>query len=231
MDTDGLPEMAMMQLSDSAFPAGLFAASNGLEGMFMEKKITTAAELAEFGRACLVQQLGPGDCVILANVIDYSKSRNYAGIAEADAVCTAIRTVKESRDASRMSGVQLARCVGGFCDDEVLGWYLGQIEGGAVSGTYPVSLGICSNALGIEKDRAVIMLLYGFVAGTVGAALRLGIIQHMEGQRIIHDLKPVMGRVAQESAGRGIDEVWQFLPQVEIGQMRHEKLDSRMFIT
>ena len=30
------------------------------------------------------------------------------------------------------------------------------------------------------------MFLYGFTVGIVGAALRLGLIQHIEGQKIIH---------------------------------------------
>jgi len=75
------------------------------------------------------------------------------------------------------------------------------------------------------------MLLYGFVASNVGAALRLGMIQHFESQKIIHYLKPLIVKVAKENSNKTIAEMWQFFPQIEIYQMSHEKMDSKMFIT
>ena len=46
------------------------------------------------------------------------------------------------------------------------------------------------------------MMLYGFTVGMVGAALRLGLIQHFEGQTIIHDLKPVIRNTIRENIDR-----------------------------
>ena len=34
------------------------------------------------------------------------------------------------------------------------------------------------------------IMLYGFTVSMVGALLRLGMLQHFDGQRIIHELKP-----------------------------------------
>jgi urease accessory protein len=75
------------------------------------------------------------------------------------------------------------------------------------------------------------MLLYGFVVSNVGAALRLGMIQHFEGQKIIHNLKPLMTKIVKENSNKAIEEMWQFSPQIEINQMSHEEMDSKMFIT
>jgi urease accessory protein len=65
----------------------------------------------------------------------------------------------------------------------------------------------------------------------VGAALRLGIIQHFEGQKIIHDIKPIISQTIKEYSNKSLLEMWQFAPQVDITQMSHEKMDSKMFIT
>lgn len=225
-------ELDVMQLSDSFFPTGLFATSSGLESLFLNKKVTTLGELIEFNRTCLEQQVGPGDCVVLANAIDLCASEMYGEIREADTLCSAMKAIRETREASSRSGVQLARCVREFQDgDKVLGWYWGEIQDGRLTGVYPVSFAVCCNALGITKDRASLMLLYGFVASTAGAALRLGMIQHFESQKMIHELKPLISKIAKQSSAKSLEDIWQFSPQIEINQMSHEEMDSKMFIT
>jgi urease accessory protein len=94
-----------------------------------------------------------------------------------------------------------------------------------------VSFAVCCNALKIKKGKSMTMMLYGFTVGIVGAALRLGLIQHFEGQKIIHSIKPIISQTIKEYSNKSLFEMWQFAPQVDIFQMSHEKMDSKMFIT
>ena len=94
-----------------------------------------------------------------------------------------------------------------------------------------MAFAICCNALKIKKEKCMTMLLYGFTVGVVGAALRLGLIHHFEGQKIIHNIKPVISQTIKEYSNESLFEMWQFAPQVDIIQMSHEKMDSKMFIT
>ncbi len=75
------------------------------------------------------------------------------------------------------------------------------------------------------------MFLYGFYVCFVGAALRLGLIHHFEGQKIIHNIKPIISQTIKEYSNKPLSEIWQFAPQMDIIQMSHEKMDSKMFIT
>jgi urease accessory protein len=75
------------------------------------------------------------------------------------------------------------------------------------------------------------MLLYGFVVSVIGAALRLGILQHLDGQKIIHELKPFILVSVNENIGKSLSSIWQFAPAIDIKQMKHEQMDARMFIT
>ena len=233
MSTDSINELDMLQLSDSLFPTGLFATSNGLEYLFMKKKISTAQQLKDLCVSLLKQQVGSTDCVVLNNVYSIiSHSTEYEQLAELDHMCCAARTIQEIREASIRSGSQLAGCVRQFCkDDPTLNWYHDAIIQKKLFGVYPVSFGVCCCALGIKVNKARLMLLYGFVASMVGAALRLGMIQHFEGQCIIHDLKSDMVTAAKESIGKSTDQMWQFCPHIEIYQMAHEMMDSKMFVT
>jgi len=225
-------ELGVMQLSDSFFPTGIFATSNGLEFLFTEKKIKGMIDLIEMIRINIIQQIGPSDCVALANAFDSANKQDFDKVVEADSMVFATKSIKEIRSASVRSGVQLIKCVSEFVkDDKILNQYKKNVIKNKSHGVFPVSFAVCCNALKIKKEKSMTMMLYGFTVGIVGAALRLGLIQHFEGQKIIHSIKPIISQTIKEYSNKSLSEMWQFAPQVDISQMSHEKMDSKMFIT
>ena len=233
MNTDEMEqELGVMQLSDSFFPTGIFATSNGLEFLFTEKKIQGMTDLIEMVRTNIIQQIGPSDCVALANAFDSASKHDFDKVCEVDNIVFAIKLIKEIRNASVRSGVQLIKCVSEFVkDDEILNQYKNNIIKNKSYGIFPVAFAICCNALKIKKEKSMMMFLYGFTVGIVGAALRLGLIHHFEGQKIIHSIKPIISKTVKEYSNKSLFEIWQFTPQIDIVQMSHEKMDSKMFIT
>ena len=225
-------ELGVMQLSDSFFPTGIFTTSNGLEYLFKEKKIQGMTDLIEMIRISIIQQIGPSDCVALANVFDGINKFDFDKVMEVDSIIFAAKPIKEIRDASVRSGNQLIRCVAEFIkDDKILNEYQKKVIKNKVHGIFPVAFAICCNALKIKKEKSMMMMIYGFTVGIVGAALRLGLIQHFEGQKIIHSIKPIIIQTIKEYSNKSLFEMWQFAPQIDIAQMSHEKMDSKMFIT
>jgi len=233
MNTDEMEqELGVMQLSDSFFPTGIFATSNGLEFLFTEKKIQGMTDLIEMVRTNIIQQIGPSDCVALANAFDSASKHDFDKVCEVDNIVFATKLIKEIRNASVRSGVQLIKCVSEFVkDDEILNQYKNNIIKNKSYGIFPVAFAICCNALKIKKEKSMMMFLYGFTVGIVGAALRLGLIHHFEGQKIIHSIKPIISKTVKEYSNKSVFEMWQFTPQIDIVQMSHEKMDSKMFIT
>ena len=225
-------ELGGLQLSDSFFPTGIYAASNGLEFLFSQKKIQNATDLAELIRLNITQQIGPSDCVALSNTYDEIENENFDEILNTDHLLFATKSIKENRDASMRSGVQLVKCVCEFVkDNEILNQYQKSILEKKAHGVFPIAFAICCSALEIKKEKSMIMFLYGFIVMMIGAALRLGLIQHFEGQKIIHLLKPTIGKIVNEYSDKSLIDMWQFAPQIDIVQMSHEKMDSKMFIT
>lgn len=233
MDIDELEqELAMMQLSDSFFPTGMFATSNGLEFLFKEKKIRSMEDIASIIKINIIQQIGPSDCVALANAFDSANKNDFGKVIDADTIVFATKSIKEIRDASVRSGIQLIKCVSEFVNEnEILNQYKENIIKNKVHGVFPVAFAICCNALKIKKEKSMMMMMYGFTVSIVGAALRLGLIQHFEGQKIIHSIKPIISQTVKEYSNKSLSEMWQFAPQTDIVQMSHEKMDSKMFIT
>lgn len=224
-------DLAMMQISDSFFPTGLYANSNGLESIFQNNKKITHVEITEIIQTQLKQQIGPTDLIVIVNTMKFASQKQFEKISEMDMKINSMKNIKEVREASKRSGIQLARCVNEFVNDEILEKYLEFYKKGMINGTYSVSFGLCANALGISPQKAGLTFLYGFIVSTVGAASRMGIIQHHQAQKIIHSLKPLMIQIVDENLDKSANDVWQFAPHLEILQMHHEKMDSKMFIT
>jgi urease accessory protein len=224
-------DLSMMQLSDSFFPTGMYSMSNGLEAIFYSGKKIKAEELRELVKTYLEYQIGPADCTALGNAYEYAARSNLAKLLEVDRAIFSMKLVQEIRDASIRSGTQLVRCIRSFSDSKILGQYEDAIRGGQAFGPYPVALAVSANAFLIPKEKAALVMLYSFSVSIVGAALRLGMLQHFDGQKVIDELKPTIVKVIKANINRPIEGIWQFAPSIDIIQISHERMNSKMFIT
>ena len=225
-------DLSMMQLSDSFFPTGMYSMSNGLEAIFYggNKKMKTG-QLRDIITTYIDYQIGPADCAALGNAYEQAAKSNLPKLLEVDRTIFSMKLVQEIRDASVRSGTQLVRCIRSFSDNEILTQYEDAIRGGRAYGSYPVALALGANALSIPKRKAALMMLYSFSVSIVGAALRLGMLQHFDGQKVIDELKPTILKVVKENINRPLKGIWQFAPQIDIIQISHERMSSKMFIT
>ena len=225
-------EVSILQLSDSFFPTGMYAMSNGLEALFYARKIKHPNELRDIIKVYLEHQIGPTDCAALGNSYEYAKKNDLKGIIEVDQITFSMKLIQEIRETSTRAGTQLLKCLSYFIgDNELLNKYQHSIKNLQASGIYPVVLAIATSSLNISKRRAGLMMIYAFLVSMVGAALRLGMLQHFDGQKIIHELKPDILDVVNNNVDRPIAGMWQFAPSIDIIQMAHERMPSKMFIT
>ena len=234
MSTDKITteEISILQLSDSFFPTGMYATSNGLEALFYAKKIKHPNELRNIIKVYLEHQIGPTDCAALGNSYEYVKKNDLKGVIEVDRITFSMKLVQEIRETSTRAGTQLLKCLSYFiADNEMLNKYLQSIKNLQAYGVYPVALAIASASLNISKRRAGLMMIYAFLVSMVGAALRLGMLQHFDGQKIIHELKPDIVEIVNDNIDRPITGMWQFAPGIDIYQIAHERMPSKMFIT
>jgi urease accessory protein len=230
MNTD-LSELTLMQLSDSFFPSGLYTMSNGLETIFNEKRVSSESDVYDFLEVVLEQQLGPADSVALSNAYDSAKIKDISGIIACDEVLYSMKLIQESRAASCRAGSQMLKCITVISSNDFLKLYSEKISKNEAPGTHPIVAGICSFVMGVTKDQARQMMMYGFCVSVTGAALRLGIIDHIQSQKILHRIKPKIQQTLEKFTDTKINDCWQFSPQYDLIQMTHEKKFSKMFIT
>ena len=230
MNTD-FSDLSLMQISDSFFPTGLYTMSNGLETLFSEKRIASMDELYELIQTNIVQQIGPADCVALANAYNFTRSKDVERIIACDKLLFSMKLVKELREATCRSGTQMIKCISSFVNNDVMSEYYEAVKNSNTPGTHAVVTGVVSNALGIAKQKAVLHFLYGFSVSMVGAALRLGMIEHIQSQKILHQLKSVIAETCNQHISKSLSEMWQFAPECDVIQIAHEQTFSKMFIT
>ena len=235
-DDDGIlninaADLSMLQLSDSFFPTGMYSMSNGLEAIFYSGKKMKAEELRELIAILLQYQIGPADCTALGNAYEQAAKFNLPELLEVDKAIFSMKLVQEIRDASIRSGTQLVRCIRSFSNNKILCQYEDAIRSGRAFGPYPVALAVAANAFLIPKEKAALIMLYSFSVSIGGAALRLGMLQHFDGQKVIDELKPTILKVIKENINRPLEGIWQFAPSTDITQISHERMNSKMFIT
>jgi urease accessory protein len=224
-------DASLLQISDSFFPTGLYATSNGLEALYQVKRLKSK-DITQFITIYLRHVLGPSDCTALGNAYESCKKKDLAALIDTDKSLYYMRIIEETRSAAIRSGNQLLKCVSTLVKHKkMLKDYQNAIRTGNATGVYPVSFGVATWSLDIPKNKAGLTLLYGFTVSVIGAALRLGILQHFDGQQIIHELRPVILESVLKNIDRPISSMWQFAPGLDILQMKHEMMSSKMFIT
>ena len=227
----GNEDVSLLQMSDSFFPTGLYATSSGLEALSQVKKLNSK-DIFHYISTYLKQVVGPSDCAALGNAYESCMKKDLTALLNVDESLYSMRLIEATRSASVRSGSQLLKCVSTFVKDKkMLKDYQKAVSNGNATGIYPVSLGVASWSLDISKNKAGLILLYGFTVSVIGAALRLGILQHYDGQKIIHELRPVILKSVLDNIDRSISNIWQFAPGFDILQMKHEAMSSKMFIT
>jgi urease accessory protein len=234
IDKISIGQISALQLSDSFFPTGMYTTSNGLEALFYknQRKQSNPNELLEMIKVYLACQIGPADCTALGNSYDCAQRQDLGALIEIDRMIFSMKLVREIRDASARSGSQLIRCLVSFItNDNILSKFNDAIRDGRASGVFPVAFAIACNVLDISKNTAGLMMLYSFTVSMVGAALRLGMLQHYDGQRVIHEIKPEITKIVESCIERPLTSMWQFAPGIDILQIKHERMNSKMFIT
>lgn len=222
--------LSLMQLSDSAFPSGMYTTSSGLEALFNRGRVGGSRELHRLALAYLRMQVGTADCVALGNAYRAAMRSDLRRLVDADRTLFSTKLTMAVREASVRTGKQLLASGEAFAKGGVLHSYGLAVRSGKSPGTAPVVLAVVCGALKIGMGEAAFVLLYSSLVAMVGAGLRLGVIDHIEGQRILHSMKGPIVELSK-NASRGLDSMRQFAPVLEIAQMWHERSETRMFVS
>jgi urease accessory protein len=221
---ESLPFIHGLQLTDSAFPVGAFAYSDGLETAAANHLVHDAASLAAWMDHFLESVFIPCEGLALVKCMMALKAADLDTLRSIDEELTAIRPSASGRAASTGVGKRLISLYASICGDENF----------AVSENLPKANAAAAYALvffhrGLAERDAVLAFGYNRLAGIVSAALRLISIGHQQGQllltKTIARLPAAADRIMQETH----EPLRAFSPALDIQQMNHQYVYSRLF--
>jgi urease accessory protein len=228
MDSDAL--LSLLQFSDGLFPAGGYAHSFGLETYVQSGAVSDAAGVKLFIRAYIENSAAPTDAVAAISAARFAAAGDLAACIELDAALEAMKCAAELRDASRQMGRQTLRIAAALNDNAIIAEFSAAVASGRTPGHHAVAFGLIASAQNWDAQATASALLYAASAQLVGAALRLMPLGQLAGQHILANLRPVIARLATEAAAHGApDDIWSFVPAIEIAAMQHAQLSARLF--
>ncbi|WP_425146091.1 urease accessory protein UreF [Deinococcus sp.] len=211
--------LRLLQLSDSAFPAGTYAFSDGLETLTQRGQVTSAAELTAFLRGQL--QCGWGRQDLPACALAWNASA--AELAELDALLTDLKPVAGPRGASVRTGTNLRRAA--------LHLWPGHLSALAPVIHHATSFGAIAAALGVSRPDAVTAYVSAWLLGRSVSATRLMKLGGLEAQRVAAHLEGEALACVARALGAGPDDLGGFSPALDIAASEQEKLPLRLFQT
>lgn len=199
--------LRLLHLADSALPIGAAAHSFGLETL-SEEGILRPENLESFLRAYL-EESGRMEAVYVRRAW---RRNQIPGLNDE---LTARKTARESRNASLKIGRRFSELV-----NSVLGFSLLPPDL-----HYSIAFGAAGGALEIPVHPVVLAYLNQTVSGLVYACQRLMPLGQSAAARILWNLKPMIIEASHS------EEISCFSPLLDIASMRHDLLETRLFIS
>ncbi|MCC6234472.1 MAG: urease accessory protein UreF [Verrucomicrobiales bacterium] len=207
----------LWQLADSAFPAGGFLHSNGLESARQHGVIRQRDDLPRF-MATSLRQAARASLPFVATA-----HRDPTSLPHCDAVCDAWTSNHVAHRASRLQGKAFARAVSHAFDLP----HLASPDPGHFAPVFGAALA----HLDIPRPDALQLFLYQHLRSVVSAAIRLNLVGPLEAQRIQQHLTAEADQLATQAIAYTLDDLAQTAPMIDLWQGTHDRLDARLFHT
>jgi urease accessory protein len=212
-----------LQHGDTFFPSGAIAFSWGLETLHADGLLRSASEVQLF----LVGQLKHrwSTCDRIALVRAHQCADDLDRVAACDRELEVLALARELREGSRRAGATLLRVHSqlGTAQADI---YRERVRDGFAHGHVAAVQGLLWRGVGMSCEEAQVTSAHTLCLGVLGAAIRLGVIGHIDGQKI---LQAAHGIINDLMAVDVANDLSSFVPASEIAMMRHEVGQSRLF--
>lgn len=221
--------MRILQLTDSAFPAGAFSFSCGLETAAAMGIVLNAADLEAFAHD-VVRQAALTDGVLALHALRGYRAGSVERLCACDEEVLLRKLSDEARRMTCRMGRKTAEVGRRLLSDPLLEAWFARIADGGTAGTLPVAQGILFGACGAGERELFCAHIFGVVNTVVGAALRCLRISHFDTQRILFRAADLAGELYGTAREMTPDECYAFYPQTDILAALHERGTERLFM-
>jgi urease accessory protein len=213
-----------LQLMDSFFPVGAFAYSDGLETAAATGDVCDAQSLANWLDHYINAVFVPCDGLALFKCARAIRRSDWPTVRSIDEELTAIKPSAEVRASSIAVGRRLLGMYASLRGGELRIFIEGLPRCNA-----PVAYGIALSHVGLEDGE--LMLAYGHsrITGIISSALRLIPIGQQQGQTLLAQAVDNLPAAVECVLGMETEPLRSFAPFMDIQQMNHQYVYSRLF--
>jgi len=218
--------LALLQLGDSAYPAGGFAFSWGLEGLAADGMVANRSELDRIIADQLARRWASMDRILLRQAF---RAEDCGALAGVDRLAEAATASAEMREGSRRAGRALLG-VWVKLDGALSVVYRGLVSSDGRLGHLAVMQAVVGRDAGLSLDATELVSGWTLVTGLVSAAVRLGIVGHIEAQRSQAAARGLLAELLAEAPPPDALPA-SFTPFIDIAVSRGPLRHVRMFTT
>jgi urease accessory protein len=206
--------LRLMTWLSPAFPVGAFGYSHGLETAIRDGMVNDADTLHAWIAGLIEHGSGWTDAVLFKT----TWAADAHGLAEVAELAEALTPSLERRRETLSQGEAFLIAA--------RAWGPSPLSGPVA---YPVAVGATAAAIPIET--ALTAWLHAFAANLVSVAVRAVPLGQTAGVAVIAGLEPIILETATRAAVSTLDDLGSSALLSDIGAMRHETLQPRLFIS
>jgi len=210
------------QLADSAFPAGAFAHSFGLEAAWQQGEVDHST-LPDFVRDA-VSQAAHGSLPFVS-----AAHHDPDTVAAIDARYDAFIRTSVANRASRVQGRAWLTTVERSFPHAPIAEVAGRLRGSSSPRHLAPIFGATLGALGLPLETAERLFVFGTCRAVLSAAVRLGIVGTTAAQRLLANMAEDLDSIARACSNIAMDDATQTAPLIDLWQGAHDRLYSRLF--
>ena len=220
-----IPFVKALQLTDSFFPVGAFAYSDGLESAANDGRVHDIATLGTWMNHFLNWVFIPCDGLAVAKCMIAVKNGDVDELRHLDEEMMAIKPSRSVRTASVGIGKRmLSMFAATIREDDFT-----ERARALPYGNAAVAYALVYFHVGLGPREAVLAYGYNRLAGIVSAALRLISIGQQQGQELLTQSSNRLPAAADFILQTVDEPLRSFSPLMDVAQMNHQYVYSRLF--
>ena len=217
--------LTLLQHGDSFFPSGAVSFSWSLEMLKNDDIITAIDDIDNFIENQLIERWGPFERVVLAHTYDCADDLEQ--VISIDKLVECMSLASELREGSKRLGSALLTTYQQL-DNPIAEKYLKLTYNNKALGHLPIAQALVWNSIGISKNSVLMLAAYNFCVSVLGAALRLGVVGHIDCQKSLTKFRQLITEILTWPIP-DIEDIHAFTPFADIASMRHEHSETRLF--
>ena len=207
--------LGALQHGDSFFPSGSVAFSQGVETLHIEGRLPDGEDVGRLLREQVLGRWAECDRAVL------TAAHRAADDLEAATL------PRELREGSCRAGAALLGVHGQLATRNAQA-YQERVGRRTAPGHLAACQGLLWRGAGLSEAEAAAAAAHALCVGVLGAAIRLGAIGAVEGQRLLTAMQPALAEMLAQPPPP-IEALASYAPIVELAVLRHEQIDSRLF--